>query len=64
MPWVDHYPQAISWHESPDKAEMIPVSVGQHPLSNIGRSFHNFSQPLTDKYDLTPFTDHGLCSTI
>lgn len=59
-PWVDHFPQAISWHESPDKAEMIPVSVAQHPLSNIGRSFHNFSQPQTDKYDLTPFTNQGL----
>ncbi|TSA31446.1 MAG: hypothetical protein D4R64_18125 [Porphyromonadaceae bacterium] len=60
-PWVDHYPQAISWHESPDKAEMIPVAVGQHPLSNIGRSFHNFSQPPADKFDLTPYTDQGLC---
>jgi len=60
-PWVDHYPQAINWHESPDKAEMIPVAVGQHPLSNIGRSFHNFSQPPADKFDLTPYTDQGLC---
>ena len=60
-PWVDHYPQAVSWHESPDKAEMVPVTVAQHPLSNIGRSFHNYNQPQTDKYDLTPFTDQGLC---
>jgi hypothetical protein len=60
-PWVDHYPQAISWHESPDKAEMVPVTVAQHPLSNIGRSFHNYNQPETDKFDLTPFTDYGLC---
>jgi len=60
-PWVDHYPQAISWHESPDKAEMIPVTVAQHPLSNIGRSFHNFSQPKSNQYDITPFTDQGLC---
>jgi hypothetical protein len=59
-PWIDHFPQAISWHESPNKAEMIPVSVAQHPLSNIGRSFHNFSQPPADKYDLTPFTNQGL----
>ncbi len=59
-PWIDHFPQAISWHESRDKAEMIPVSVAQHPLSNIGRSFHNFSQPQTDKYDLTPYTNQGL----
>ncbi len=60
-PWVDHYPQAINWHESPEKAEMIPVAVGQHPLSNIGRSFHHYNQPPADKYDLTPFTGEGLC---
>lgn len=60
-PWVDHYPQSVGWHESPDRAEMVPVAVGQHPLSNIGRSFHNYNQPQADKYDLTPFTDQGLC---
>lgn len=43
------------------EAEMIPVTVAQHPLSNIGRSFHNFNQPHADKYDLTPYTDQGLC---
>ncbi len=59
-PWVDHFPQAVGWHESPDKAEMVPVAVAQHPLSNIGRSFHEFHQPETDKYDLTPFTGQGL----
>ncbi|HWS00298.1 MAG TPA: hypothetical protein VN249_06750 [Prolixibacteraceae bacterium] len=60
-PWVDHYPQAAGWHESPNKAEMVPVAVAQHPLSNIGRSFHHYEQPTADKYDLTPFTDQGLC---
>lgn len=60
-PWVDHYPQAIGWHESPDEKEMVPVAVGQHPLSNIGRSFHLFHQPETDQYDLTKFTPQGLC---
>lgn len=60
-PWVDHYPQSVGWHESPYQAEMVPVAVGQHPLSNIGRSFHNYNQPQADKYDLTPFTDQGLC---
>lgn len=60
-PWVDHYPQAIGWHDSPDEKEMVPVAVGQHPLSNIGRSFHHFHQPATNKYDLTEFTDQGLC---
>jgi hypothetical protein len=60
-PWVDHFPQAIGWHDSPSEKEMVPVAVGQHPLSNIGRSFHNFHQPAADKYDLTPFTTMGLC---
>ena len=59
-PWVDHYPQAIGWHEDPKIAENVPVAVAQHPLSNIGRSFHAFHQPETDKYDLTPYTDQGL----
>ncbi len=59
-PWVDHFPQAIGWHESPEIAENVPVSAAQHPLSNIGRSFHQFHQPETDKYDLTPHTDKGL----
>ena len=60
-PWVDHYPQAIAWHDSANQHEMVPVAVAQHPLSNIGRSFHNFRQPDNDKYDLTPYTDQGLC---
>ena len=60
-PWVDHYPQSVGWHDNPQEKEMVPVAVGQHPLSNIGRSFHNYNQPQADKYDLTPFTDQGLC---
>ena len=59
-PWVDHFPQAVGWHDSPDEKEMVPVAVAQHPLSNIGRSFYNFHQPPVDKYDLTPFTNQGL----
>lgn len=59
-PWIDHYPQAVSWSKDPLEKEMVPVSVAQHPLSNIGRSFHDFHQPKTDKYDLTPFTGNGL----
>ncbi|WP_142785488.1 glycoside hydrolase family 71/99 protein [Changchengzhania lutea] len=59
-PWIDHYPQAISWHKNPSEKEMIPVAVAQHPLSNIGRSFHNFYQPNTNKLGLTPYTDNGL----
>jgi hypothetical protein len=59
-PWVDHYPQAVSWHSNPNEKEMVPVAVAQHPLSNIGRSFHDFHQPETNKYDLTKDTDKGL----
>lgn len=58
-PWVDHYPQAVSWSKNSEK-EMIPVSVAQHPLSNIGRSFHNFHQPKTNEFDVTPITGNGL----
>lgn len=59
-PWLDHYPQAIGWHDSSNEKEMVPVAVAEHPLSNIGRSFHDFYQPKTNKYDLTPYTDQGL----
>jgi hypothetical protein len=59
-PWVDHYPQAIGWHDSVSEKEMVPVAVAEHPLSNIGRSFHNFYEPDVDKYDVTPYTDQGL----
>jgi hypothetical protein len=44
-PWLDHTPQNYGWHESKDKAEQIPVAIAQHPMSNIGRSFHNGKQP-------------------
>lgn len=58
-PWLDHYPQAISWSEQSRK-EMVSVSVALHPLSNIGRSFNNFHQPEINHLDITPFTGHGL----
>ena len=58
-PWIDHYPQAVSWGKD-SKKEMVPVSVAQHPLSNIGRSFHNFHQPETNEFDVTPVTGNGL----
>lgn len=44
-PWLDHAPQSYGWHESPDKAEEVSVSLAQHPMSNIGRSFHNGKEP-------------------
>ncbi|MHA7831774.1 MAG: glycoside hydrolase family 71/99 protein [Flagellimonas sp.] len=48
-PWIDHYPQNYGWHESPDQPEQIVVSTAQHPISNIGRSYHNGKQPAQDK---------------
>lgn len=59
-PWVDHFPQAVAWDEHPEEKEMMPVAVAQHPLSNIGRSFHNFHQPEITEYDVTPVTGKGL----
>ncbi|WP_285056839.1 hypothetical protein [Pedobacter ginsengisoli] len=43
--WVDHTPQSFGWHESPDKPEQISVSIAEHPMSNIGRSFHDGKEP-------------------
>ena len=59
-PWVDHFPQTIGWHEDPSIPENVPVAVGQHPFSNIGRSYHQYHQPETNEYDVTPYTDQGL----
>ncbi len=58
-PWVAHYPQCIGW-DQPGVPEMVPVAIGQHPLSNIGRSFHDGHQPPTNAHDLTDFTPQGL----
>ncbi len=44
-PWLDHYPQNAGWHESSDKPEQITVSVAQHPVGTIGRSYSNGTQP-------------------
>jgi hypothetical protein len=57
-PWVAHTPQCVGW-DRPGVAEQVPVAVGQHPLSFIGRSFHDGRQPPTDAYDVTPDTPRG-----
>jgi hypothetical protein len=46
-PWLDHTPQAYGWHRSKDEPEQISVAVAEHPITNIGRSFHNGRQPDT-----------------
>ena len=59
-PWVAHTPQAYGWSESPTRPEAVSVAVAEHPLSDIGRSFHNGHEPATDKFDVTPETPNGL----
>ncbi len=55
--WVDHYPQKAGWHDGPDKPEEISVATAQHPVSNIGRSFHDGKEPPADQ--ISP--EKGLC---
>lgn len=43
--WLDHTPQGYGWHEDPAKPEQLPVCIAQHPISNIGRSFHDGKEP-------------------
>ncbi|MBK0382894.1 hypothetical protein I5M32_07970 [Pedobacter sp. SD-b] len=43
--WLDHTPQSYGWHENKDIPEEISVSVAEHPVSNIGRSFHDGKEP-------------------
>lgn len=38
--WLDHYPQRWGWHTDPNVPEEMPVAVAEHPVSDIGRSFH------------------------
>lgn len=59
-PWIDHTPQSVGWDQNPAQAEYVPVAVAQHPLSNIGRSFHQGEEPDRDQYGVTPDTDKGL----
>ncbi|HZL33773.1 MAG TPA: hypothetical protein VFC78_00600 [Tepidisphaeraceae bacterium] len=44
-PWLDHTPQQPGWHDGPGKPEEICVCVAEHPVSNIGRSFHAGHEP-------------------
>lgn len=43
--WIDHTPQGYGWHEDSSKAEQISVAIAEHPVSNIGRSFHDGKEP-------------------
>jgi hypothetical protein len=48
-PWLDHTPQDYGWHETKDKPEEISVAVAEHPVSNIGRSYHDGKEPDTPR---------------
>ena len=56
-PWLDHYPQKPGWHDRPERPEQVPVCTAQHATSNIGRSFHDGSQPPPGR----TATDRGPC---
>ncbi len=56
-PWLDNHPQNPGWHESLEKPEHLSVCVAQHPVSNIGRSFHNGQEPPPDQRA----PERGLC---
>jgi hypothetical protein len=58
-PWLDNYPQNFGWHDDAQKPEHISVNVAQHPVSNIGRSFHDGKQPAPGQTD----SGAGLCFT-
>ncbi len=44
-PWLDKYPQNFGWHEDPKVPEQIVVATAEHPLNDIGKSFHNGASP-------------------
>jgi hypothetical protein len=44
-PWLDQHPQNFGWHEDPARPEQMSVCVAQHPISDIGRSFHAGAEP-------------------
>ncbi|MEI6915246.1 MAG: hypothetical protein WCL39_08965, partial [Armatimonadota bacterium] len=58
--FIDNYPQTAGWHTS-GVPEEISVTIAQHPLSNIGRSFHNGSEPVSDQYGMTTTAGQGYC---
>lgn len=59
-PWIAHYPQPYGWDRTPLEHEAVSVGIAEHPLSAIGRSFHNGHEPATNRYDVTPYTAQGL----
>ncbi|MBN1125390.1 MAG: hypothetical protein JXA82_10305, partial [Sedimentisphaerales bacterium] len=58
--WLDNSMNRFGWHESPDKAEELAVSVAQHPTTNIGRSHQAGKQPPINEVGLTGKEHLGL----
>jgi hypothetical protein len=56
-PWLDNYPQHYGWHDDPKTPEELSVCVAQHPVSNIGRSYHDGNEPPASE----ELTAQGLC---
>ncbi len=61
--WLETYPQKPGW--TTDGAgnkvvEQISVTTAEHPISNMGKSYHDSVQPPVDKYGLCKETPYGL----
>ena len=56
--WLANYPQDTGTKGG--KVEQISVSAAQHPISRIGKSYHNGKEPEFDKYGLCKETPQGL----
>lgn len=61
-PWLANYPQVAGYAYTDGKrvTEQISVSTAQHPVSKIGKSYHNGAEPAYDKYGLCAETPKGL----
>lgn len=59
--WLENYPQAAGYtmNGSTKVTEQISVSSAQHPMSKIGKSYHNGSEPSLNQYALTSRTAYG-----
>ena len=58
--WLDNSPQRYGWTTSSSVPEQISVSVAQHPVSTIGSSYQNGSEPIVNSQYMTDFTGQGL----
>lgn len=61
--WLETYPQKPGW--TTDGAgnkvvEQICVTTAEHPIRNMGKSYHDSAQPPVDKYGLCKETPYGL----